>query len=261
MRMIFVGVALALWPVDFLRAGLIHHYSFNSDVTDSVGNADGTLLNGAIVSGGSLLLDGVDDYVQLDEKIVPLTGSYTVALFAQQLGYPFPNTFSEFISQGMSQLVFMTPDPGFYLGHQYNTAAPFEVRATDAWLGTGVPIPSFGVLHHYALTVDAVNGVSRLYLDGILSATLFSSISTTALGSNTRFGAQFSGPGQDPSEYFVGRIDDVRIYDVALSANEVAALSAVPEPSGLALCIAGCCAWGLRLRRARVAVGELGRLR
>ena len=47
-------------------ATLTHRYTFNSDTSDSVGTANGTLQGGANVSGGSLVLDGnPGSYVEL----------------------------------------------------------------------------------------------------------------------------------------------------------------------------------------------------
>ena len=79
------GISLALFLLTSSCYGdLIHYYSFTLDASDSVGGANGTLLNGASVSGGTLNLDGLDDFVQFGSKIVPTSGSYSVAMFAQQ---------------------------------------------------------------------------------------------------------------------------------------------------------------------------------
>ena len=46
-------------------AEIIHQYCFTEDGTDMVGGADATLVNGATVSAGQLVLDGVDDHATL----------------------------------------------------------------------------------------------------------------------------------------------------------------------------------------------------
>jgi hypothetical protein len=214
------------------RASLVHHYPFVGDASDVAGAANGTLLNGAAVSGGVLLLDGVDDYVQFGEKIVPQSGSYSVAMFVRQPA-PQPNH-TEFISQGFSG------GPGFYIG----TNPSGGLRASDSWLSTGVPFPSDDQFHHVALTVDAANAISVLYLNGTPAATLNGAISTTSGGSSTRFGRQFEPYG----EFFGGAIYDVTIYDQALTSGEVANLAA-PEPAGIALCIFGAVLCNVRVRR------------
>jgi hypothetical protein len=161
----------------------------------------------------------MNDYVQIGQHIVPTSGSYTVAMYARQSA---PQSgIVELISQGESF------GPGFYVGHD----ASGIIRASDMWLFTGVPFGAIGVMHHYALTVDATAGESKLYFDGTLAATLGAAIATTTSGSNTRFGRQFDPFG----EFFGGVLDDIRIYDHALSAAEVAGLSAIPEASPVLL--------------------------
>jgi len=193
-------------------AGIIHYYPFTTDATDAVGGAIGTLVGGASVVGGELLLDGINDYVQLGEHIVPTSGSYTVALFGRQSA---PQSgVRELISQGFSE------GPGFYIGHDPSD----QIRVTDDWNNTGVAYPSDGQRHHFAVTVDSSAGITSLYVDGTLSATLGFAIATTSGGSNTRFGRQFS----PIAEHFGGALDEIRVYDHALSATEIAA---IPEPS------------------------------
>lgn len=94
--------------------------------------------------------------------------------------------------------------------------------------------------HHAVATRDAA-GEMRLYLDGVLEATTpganFETTSTApfVLGAwDDRFGV---------IEFFSGRLDEVAVFDSALSADRVAAHfnaafapATVPEPSTLALC-------------------------
>ena len=94
-------------------AGIIHYYPFTTDATDAVGGANGTLVGGASVVGGELVLDGVTDYVQLGEHIVPTSGSYTIALFGRQSGPQSGHR--ELISQGVSEV--FSQGPGFHIGH------------------------------------------------------------------------------------------------------------------------------------------------
>jgi hypothetical protein len=188
------------------NATLIHSYEFNSNANDSVGSANGTLIGGATVSGGVLHLDGVSGYVQFASQIVPTSGSYSVILSALETA-PVAN-YVELISQGFSG------GPGFYIGHDPSG----NIRVSDSWVNTGVPFPPAGTFNTFVLTVDAVAGDSKLYIDGTLVATLGIAISTTSGGDDTIFGRQF-----DPyAEYFGGELDNIRIYDTALTASEVA---------------------------------------
>src|SRR5882757_9649780 len=68
------------------RADLTHRYSFTSDASDSVGGANGTLMNIATVSGGQLRFNNpnfspssfVGGYLSLPPSILPSSGSVTI---------------------------------------------------------------------------------------------------------------------------------------------------------------------------------------
>lgn len=180
-------------------------------MVDSVGTATGTLFNGASLLGGNLSLDGIDDYVQLNQKIVP-TGpaALSVTVHAQQASVQ-SGTFVELISQGPGGAA------GFYIGHNPDRL----IRLGDQFTFTGVPFPSDGNFHFYALTSDAATG-TRFYIDSSLVFSSPTQLNTTALGTDTRFGRQFLSF----DEFFHGLINDVRVYDVALTAAEIAAVQA-----------------------------------
>lgn len=214
-------------------ATLLHGYDFSSGVTDAVGGQHGSLLNGASVVGGVLLLDGVDDFVQFGSHLVPTSGSYSVALAARQDS--FTGNYVELISQGYS-------GPGFYIGHDW----AHQIRMTDLATNTGVAFGPVGAWNHYAMVVDASAGTSKLFVNGALAFTAPSAIVTTTLGDHTRLGTQFA----THAEFLHGAIDNVRIYAGALSDGQVLALaSSVPEPAGYALLLAGLAAVVVAARR------------
>jgi hypothetical protein len=223
--------ALIAATVAFPLAGatLIHQYVFQGNVNDQVGTADGSLQGGASASGGLLMLDGDGDYVQFAAHLIPTSGSYSVTFIAT--GPTSFDGYFEMISQGMGG------GNGWYIGAD---SANGMIRASDQWLDTGVPYPTDGQPHRYALVVDTTAATSGLFLDGVLENTSTSAIVVSALGFDTRLGRQFGGI----SEYFTGTMADVRIYSGALTAGEVAG---VPEPSGWLLAATGLAA--LRLRR------------
>jgi hypothetical protein len=92
MRQLRIGSVLfaGLWAAAPAHADLIHRYSFTTDASDSVGGANGTLMNSATVSGGQLQLNnpnfsgstsGATDphgYLSLPASILPTSGSATI---------------------------------------------------------------------------------------------------------------------------------------------------------------------------------------
>ncbi len=190
---------------------LIHHYQFDGDASDSVGDADGELMNGASIIDGSLLLDGNDDYVQFGTHIVPVKGSYTLAFFARQLSAQ--KGYAEFISQGKSM------GPGFYIGQSPSGA----IRVTDfSSDGTSAKMSTDGKWHHYALVVDAASpGKTQLFIDNVPQVAFNRNLVSIESGSHTRLGRQF-----DPyKEFFHGQLDDIRIYDGVLTIAEISAIA------------------------------------
>ena len=219
MKKLMLSICLMLLlMVSPCYGALIHHFTFDAGLSDSAGSAVGEFSGGASVGDGVLNLDGVNDYVEFDSHLVPTTGSYTVTLFGRQDSVQ--SIYVEMISQGLSG------GPGFYIGHDPDR----DIRVADTWW-TDVPFLSDGLFHHYALVVDSVANSSYLYVDGSLSTTSVDAITTTTFGTHTRLGAQFG----DIGEYFHGALDDVRIYNTALSDTEIANLAAIPEPTTMLL--------------------------
>jgi hypothetical protein len=234
---ILLGLATATFAAPASAQTLLHHYTFDSGVTDSVGTDNGALVNGATVSGGVLNLDGVDDYVQFGTHIVPTTGAFSVAFFVQQVG-GVQNNFIEWISQGAG-------GSNFYVGY---SAGGNPIRISDAILNTGVGYPAGGAMHHIAVTTTGSS--TSLYINGVLANTFATGLPNSAGGTNTRFGRQYGSF----SEFWRGTMDDVRIYSGALSGSQVAVLAAggtaVPEPSAVAM-LAGLGVAGSALLRKR----------
>jgi len=194
---------------------LVHHWAFSTDgaVEDSGIRAasSGVLMGGATVSGGALRLDGKAAYVQFGANLVPSSPNYTVALFARAEAGLNVGASRDFISQGSS-------GAAFYIGVAVGGTS---LRAGDNWMDVeGATFIADGQFHHYALVMHLTG--SSFYVDGVLVATS-APFAGGAGGSATRLGR---GPGSSAG-YFAGDLADVRIYDDALSDEQVQALAAV----------------------------------
>ena len=88
-----------------------------------------------------------------------------------------------------------------------------------------------GVWHHVAGTYDGSR--SRLYVDGQLDASVNASgpIGVGGSGYTGAIGALYKNNDGAARNFFSGLIDDVRIYDVALTADQVSDLVKVPTAS------------------------------
>ena len=99
-----------------------------------------------------------------------------------------------------------------------------------------------GEWHHEAVTLDS--GTLQYYRDGLPLGPSKPVTQSFSEDQPLYFGGQANNAGG--GEFFNGSLDDIRIYDNALSAAEVRAL--VPEPSSLLL---GACSVLFMLRRSR----------
>lgn len=238
MKAFFVAAALATAATPLTAAHAvvpIHAYEFDTDASDSAGSADGILLNGASVSGGMLVLDGADDYVQFATKLVPLTGDWSV--FIRVDGTPDLSRFTEIISQGFSG------GTGFYIGTQPGG----NFRLSDT-LGTGIVFPT-GMSE---LLVTKGIGGTKLYINGTEVFSAGVQAASGPGGTNTRFGRQFEPIA---TEGFRGSIDAIRIYGSVILPGDVnQPVSGIPEPSSWAMLLFGFGVTGAMLRQRRTRV-------
>jgi hypothetical protein len=120
---------------------------------------------------------------------------------------------SEIISLGDCALMRVTDTA--IRAHFYNGSSWVNAFATFSPVGTG--------WHHYAMTFDDAANQVKIYIDGQLASTttINSSIAYSGLGSATVVGRH----GNNSTVYDMdGRIDDVRVYNYALTQAEIAVI-------------------------------------
>ncbi len=116
-------------------------------------------------------------------------------------------------------------------------AASVETSTSPSQIDTGTP-PTFslGAWHHFAMVVvrDLVTPANQrlnLYLDGVLKESTVAAawaaypINDTISGSTRDpvwLGAVRGAPGGSPTAYFDGRLDEIRIWDHARTAQQIA---------------------------------------
>ncbi len=182
---------------------------------DSIGVNDGALNGNPVwqptggMVGGALLFNGVDDYVSTAFILDPAKGAFSAFAWIKG-GAPGQVIISQggWISQtwmgaGASDGRFMTG----LMAHQPSLES--ESIITD------------GHWHHIGLVYDFDGSLRYLYVDGAEVAKDTNPVGGLPSDDGLYFGADKS---LDAGSFFSGLIDDVRIYDRALSADEVAEL-------------------------------------
>jgi hypothetical protein len=222
-RIIFVlALILSFSLVSIANAELVGYWNFNENTgtiahdSSSYGN-DGTIYSATWTTGrmgSALSFDGVDDYVNIDDvPALDISSAITLEAWVKN-------------NLGLSNTVISKDDDGanreYYMGLSYDAYNPGRARWALNTSGFGV-IDSTAVLnngewHYIAVTYNG--SYMRLYIDGQEDSS--SPIAKTGLIPNTqapfRIGAM-SDIGYE--QYFRGIIDEVRVYNHALTLEEI----------------------------------------
>ncbi len=242
------GVLCASSPTDCeaLRDALLHRYRFDGTgptVTDSVGDADGVVLGGALLMGqGELDLagEGQGEYVDLPNGIISELEDATIETWViWHGGEPFQRVFDfgdamryTCVMGGMSA---PEDEPGV-CGRTYLNLMPSSGTAwTDGVRASFLNQPGVHpddrltldgstvetqVELHLALVVDDSGNQWRLYLDGALedSAAFLDHLSDLNDLNNWLGRSQFA---DDQDRSFDGVYLEFRIYGAALTTSEI----------------------------------------
>lgn len=209
-------------------SGTVSQWTANNISTDSVGSNNATLQNGATYTTGKMgqafSFDGVNDYASVPDNatLKPTRLSVEAWVFRSAAAVDYSTVLMKTTSNSWND--------GYGLGYQTGGTFTFWVQNYSTNRATGtLPLNAWT---HVVGTYDGVN--VRLYFNGAQVS------SGTAPASLTHSSQPFQiGLGQGGSYYWNGRVDDVSIYNRALSAAEV--LSRYTEvqnnylPAGLAL--------------------------
>jgi hypothetical protein len=236
-----LGVASSVQaePVDPGTDGLVAYYALDNDANDSSGNG----LNGVITTVG-----GVDPTA----TYVAGPPSYGAAIDLLPSGN---GTQGSYVNCGA--------DPNFDFVDAMTVGAWINVRSVpdewraivckgdDAWrislngattaiqysiagYGTrpafsvdGTTQVGFDSWHYVCGTYDTIEG-AKLYIDGELEGTLADLTGISVNTFNVTIGANEGDTGWKPYRLFDGQIDEVRIYDRALSVDEISYLMQLP---------------------------------
>jgi hypothetical protein len=181
---------------------------------------NGTLNNGPTWVtgriGDALDFDGTDDYVDCgDDESLNITGNITLSLWVN----------TDTVASGTHRSYLLKGDTSYALKQNSWGNIEFFVYI-GGWQAVTLPADeSFnGVWHHLAGTYDGSQ--IKLYVDGILRDT---KNYTGAIGTNTAIVSIGSDSGT--RRYCDARIDDVRIYNRAITAMEVIKLAAPEKAS------------------------------
>ncbi len=244
-----VMLSLLVCVCGVVNASMVHQYTFNNGLEDSVGTADLTINGTASVAGGALVLPGGGARTNnasatgaaLTELGATINGTNQVTMelwFTQSSNTDWAKLFMA--GNGTEQnYMDITPRRGNdgNVGSCSYRFGPDEIKVNTP----GAPIAN-NTAYYIACVWDETADEIRIYeaeVGNLASAVT----STVSLGGNDLASLEFTQFYLGSAVYFGdgdynGQIDEFRIHDTALSVSELEASFAagpVPEPATLAI--------------------------
>ncbi|MCJ7516140.1 MAG: hypothetical protein MUO89_09320 [Dehalococcoidia bacterium] len=226
MRRSFLYLALSLLFCihSNTQADLLHRYSFTNgdpNAIDSVGGKNGTLKNGATISGDAVQLGEANGYVNLPGNLI--TGYTAVS---------FEVWFTRTADSGTWTRVwdFGDTNPSTHYGRKYvfftpkSSSSTFRYAISDADPGYGnenyieTTPTATGVPVYVAVVHNGTTGEVKLYVNGALAESGTFSIPLSSV--NNVYSYLGKSLYNDP--YLKGSIDEFRIYNSILTPQEIA---------------------------------------
>ena len=198
------------------NSGLVAAWAFNqgsgSTVANSAGTGNGGTISGATWTtgqfGGALSFDGIDDLITVnDANSLDLTNGMTLEAWVK------PTALADFSTVVMKERT-NGLSYAMYASNGANSPPTVYINEGSDRSATGALLLPLNSWSHLAATYDG--STINLYVNGNLasSATGGGSLATSTgalrIGGNTVWG-----------EYFKGLIDEVRVYNRALSPSEI----------------------------------------
>jgi hypothetical protein len=199
------------------KTGLLACYTLDGNVSDTSGNNLNGTANGkpayeAGVIGQAMMFDGIDDYVDCTNnvKLDTITDKITVVAWIRV--DVFDKNYQAIVTKGDSSWRIARNGTGNNIQWRCNGPTPSLEVDSQANVNDGQ-------WHHLAGTYDGAT--ARLYVDGALDGSM---AATGAISKNTA-SVYISGNSEKTSRLWAGSIDDVRIYNRALTDAEVRLLA------------------------------------
>jgi hypothetical protein len=210
-----VCFVLVLVVVSNASADLVAYWPLDVDAKDIFGGHDGTLAGGAqftddLERGGVLSVDGVDDKVEIphsDELVFEPTDSLTIALWLNIR--TLPGSWAGIVTKSRD----MSPWYGLWVtpGNQWHFDG--GDGGTNVRMDAGTAMTGW---LHLAGVYDADKNTQTLYVDGaVIDEDTGVTIATSGAGD------VWFGGAKSVTEFLDALIDDVRIYNHALTEEEI----------------------------------------
>lgn len=213
-------------------SALVARYAFDENTNDSSVNANHPIVTSGSPTfvagkyGSALDLSATDQYTMLPANMLASVTNFTIALWVNWDGGAAWQRIFDF-GNDTTQYMFLTPGSG---SGTLRFAITTNGGGAEQILQTS-PLP-VGQWQHVAITRNG--NAARLYTNGVLAVTNVINITPTSFNPVLNY----LGKSQYADPLFNGRLDELYIYNYALSDSQIIALAnstgVPPTPTGLA---------------------------
>ncbi|MGA2237292.1 MAG: DUF2341 domain-containing protein, partial [Terriglobales bacterium] len=222
------STGLMVTPVNLVGWWTFNDGSGTTAVDSSGGGNNANLVNGVSwvtgKIGDAVSANGVNQYVSIPAINLSTTNAVTWAAWVNRT---YSTAGGHTLFENSTNFNNSTTGFGFFPddGEDCPTSAPMMtgVNGNVGFTTNCYAQPSSGVWHHIAVVYDKSQpgtSVISLYIDGVLQTpqqNLSTATNTNSFGDNSLF--LFSRGGTQ--EYTTGEVDDLQLYNVALSASQI----------------------------------------
>ena len=204
---------------------LISLWEANGDALDSIGSNDGALVGGTLFASGvddqAFSFDGINDHVRVpDSSNLNPTTAITLAAWVQFTGKSGQNR--DIVSkdgEGSNRQYLLTANTSnvfrAHVGFSSTTSNSCTNKSQFHFIDGGTAV-ELNQWYHVAMTYDGSS--LKLYVDGVLDKSCDVSGTMLVTVEDVRIGG---GSTAGPAFHLKGFVDDVRIYDSALTAKKI----------------------------------------
>ena len=230
-----------------LSTGLVAYYPFSGNAEDSSGNGNHGLVNGALLSddrfgnpSSAFVFNGINNYIDVKfSNSLAIQSSFSSSVWVYTDGAALLSgecsgaIYSMYESNGCGGYILYTESGGpigakHFIGGFGKCNLPGEYFSFNSYcslpISTECPLKLYSLRwHHIGISIDGLLGIGKVYLDGQLISTS-SSAAISMLnyaGSNLIIG----NIDKNQCRWWGGKIDDLRLYNRALSEAEITYLA------------------------------------
>ena len=215
----FANFTMAQVPNYVPTNGLVCFYPFNGNANDVSGNGKNGTNNGATLTtdrfsnpNSAYGFNGTSNYLNMGTYLLNAPSSYSISCWAK---FAAPNNFSYLYSQATNGEIQMFTTGNGNVGTWSKLSNGGSVSAETVIIDTIN-------WHHIVGIYDGTNSVIKIFMNGNLlnSASIPAGVNIASYTGSTLIGRQ----SNLSANFFKGKLDDIGIWNRALSTNEVSNL-------------------------------------